>query len=98
MNRKLDDGSFAGDVLRDELARLTGAVEAMLSRLAFDETLPECQTGQGNHIRELFLQMTCMLRDSSQKMIGLVEVLASSNKLYSEKIEELSSMLSTESA
>ncbi len=79
------------DERRDFLG-LVEEIERVLMRRAFDEALPECRTELGKRFRSVLTKMYELLRDHSIKMIALVEALAGANRLYSEKIEELSSM------
>lgn len=78
--------------LQRDLLSLVEEVERVLKRRAFDESLSECRTELGNRFRSALSETWVLLRDHSVKMIALVEALAGANRLYSEKIEELSSM------
>ncbi|MBN1593644.1 MAG: hypothetical protein JW941_10425, partial [Candidatus Coatesbacteria bacterium] len=75
-----------------DLLNLIQEIELVLKRRSFDEVLPKCSTGLGNRFRTAISKMHELLRDHSIKMIALVEALAGANRLYSEKIKELSSM------
>jgi len=87
MNSLTDDTELQRDLLS-----LVEEIERILKRRAFDDPLPECCTELGKRFRFALSQMSELLRDHSIKMIALVEALAGANRLYSEKIEELSSM------
>ncbi len=95
MQGRMSDSNSAGrddtDLQRDLLS-LVEEIERILKRRAFDEPLPECRTELGTRFRSALSKMSELLRDHSIKMIALVEALAGANRLYSEKIEELSSM------
>ena len=93
MNQK-SEGIQSDDnaALESDILRLVEALEGIVRRRAFDEVLPECSTQLGSRLRSVLSDMSALLRDHSIKMIGLVEALAGANRLYSEKIEELSSM------
>ncbi len=95
MQGRMSDSNSAGrddtDLQRDLLS-LVEEIERILKRRAFDEPLPECRTELGKRFRSALSKMSELLRDHSIKMIALVEALAGANRLYSEKIEELSSM------
>ncbi len=95
MNKESKVRSIFSDesaILGSDILGLVDALERILRRRAFDETLPECGTQLGRRLRSVLSDMSALLRDHSIKMIGLVEALAGANRLYSEKIEELSSM------
>lgn len=85
-----DSGS--DEQLAQELLRILDKAEKLLKRRAFDEPFPECDTALGKRLAAILTEMSTTIRDHSLKMIALVEALAGANRLYSEKIEELSSM------
>jgi len=82
----------AADELTEDVRSLVDAVSGVLKRRSFETRLPEAHTDLGRRLKAVLEEMAGILRDHSAKMIALVEALAGANRLYSEKIEELSSM------